>query len=105
MFAVIKTGGKQYKVKPDDILMVEKLSATPNTTFQFKEVLMVEQEKGTTIGNPFVNGAVVEALVVDQIRGEKLIIFKKRRRHTYRRKRGHRQDLTVVKITAIQSAS
>lgn len=104
MFAVIKTGGKQYKVKVDDVLMVEKLSATPQTTTQFKDVLMVGQDNKTTVGTPFIEGAVVEATVIDQIRGEKIIVFKKRRRHTYRRKRGHRQDLTVVKITAIQNA-
>ena len=98
MFAVIKTGGKQYKVAKDDILKVEKLAADAGETVQFNEVLMV----GATIGAPLVDGAAVQAEILDQIRGPKTIKFvKRRRKHSSQRKRGHRQSLTVLKVTDI----
>ena len=95
MFAIFKTGGKQYKVQKDDILTVEKLDAEKEVVFD--EVLMA----GDKVGAPVVSGAKVKAEVLSQVRGEKVIVFKKKRRHNYRRKQGHRQYLTVIKITDI----
>ena len=98
MFAVIKTGGKQYRVQSGDVLRVEKLAADAGEKIQFNEVLMV----GATVGTPLVEGAAVQAEVIDQIKGEKLIHFvKRRRKHSSQRKKGHRQQLTVVRITDI----
>jgi large subunit ribosomal protein L21 len=104
MFAVIKTGGKQYKVAMDDVLEIEKLDAEAGATVTFDDVLMLSGEAGTTVGTPVVAGATVTAEVVEQTRGRKVISFKKRRRQNSKRKRGHRQDLTRVKITAISAA-
>ena len=101
MYAVIKTGGKQYRVAPQDIIEIEKLAGDPGATVEFAEVLMVGGEGEPRVGAPMVAGAKVTAEVVRQGRGEKVIIFKKRRRHTFRRKKGHRQELTTVRITAI----
>ena len=101
MYAVIKTGGKQYRVAAQDIIEIEKLVGEPGTTVEFAEVLMVGGEGEPRIGSPVVAGAKVTGEVVRQGRGEKVIIFKKRRRHTFRRKKGHRQELTTVRITAI----
>ena len=101
MFAVIKTGGKQYRVNTNDVLTVEKLEGDIGETLVFEEVLMVGGEDGLTIGAPTVQGASVAAEVVKQQRDDKVIAFKKRRRQNSRRKRGHRQDLTVVRITEI----
>lgn len=97
MFAVIKTGGKQYKVAANDVITIEKLDQEAGAKVVFGEVLMVN----STIGAPTVAGASVVGEVVEQTRGPKVIAFKKRRRKNSRRKRGHRQDLTVVKITEI----
>jgi large subunit ribosomal protein L21 len=97
MFAVIKTGGKQYRVAPEDVLQVEKLPGNPGDVIAFAEVLMV----GSDIGSPTVAGATVAGEVLDQTRGPKVISFKKRRRKNSRRKRGHRQEYTVVRITEI----
>jgi large subunit ribosomal protein L21 len=96
IFAVISTGGKQYRVKVGDIIKIEKLNA--DKTVSFDQVLMV----GDKIGAPTVDGAKVEGEVLEQTRADKVIIFKKKRRHNYRRTRGHRQHLTIVKITAIK---
>jgi large subunit ribosomal protein L21 len=96
MFAIFKTGGKEYKVKQGDVLAVEKLAA--DKSVEFPEVLMA----GGKIGAPFVPGAKVLAEVVTQIRGDKVIVFKKKRRQNYRRKQGHRQYQTIVKITGIK---
>ena len=101
MFAVIKTGGKQYRVAKDDRLTVEKLVAEPGATVTLDEVLMVGGDQGTTLGAPRVEGASVTATVVEQTRGEKLIVFKKRRRKHSRTKNGHRQKLTVLQVTDI----
>ncbi len=101
MFAVLKTGGKQYKVQAGDILRVEKLAADAGEKIQFNDVLMVGGE-ATVVGAPFVEGAAVQADVIDQIKGEKLIKFvKRRRKHSSKRTVGHRQKLTLVKITDI----
>ncbi len=101
MFAVIKTGGKQYTVAADDLVKVEKLDAEAGSTVTFDEVLMVGNGTDTTIGAPTVEGASVVAEVVDQGRNRKIIIFKKRRRQNSRRRNGHRQAFTLVKVTDI----
>ena len=101
MYAVMKTGGKQYKVAKDDTFSVEKLAANAGDTVQFNDVLMIGGDK-VSIGSPMITGAAVQAEVIDQVRGPKLINFKKRRRkHSSQRKKGHRQDLTMIKITDI----
>ena len=101
MFAVIKTGGKQYKVQSGDTLRVEKLIADAGETVQFNEVLMLGGD-APVIGAPMVDGAGVQAQVIDQIKGEKVIHFvKRRRKHSSKRTKGHRQKLTVVRITDI----
>lgn len=103
MFAVVKTGGKQYRVAPNSIIRVEKLMVDEGSTVQLDHVLMVNDGKKITVGAPTVDGAVVEATVVKQMRDRKVIVFKKKRRHNYRRKKGHRQHLTVLKINTINS--
>ena len=100
MFAVIKTGGKQYRVAAEDKLKVEKVAGEPGEIIQFGEVLVVGGDS-VTLGNPTVAGASVAAEVVAQGRGAKVIAFKKRRRKNSRRKRGHRQEFTLVRITEI----
>ncbi|MEQ9695994.1 50S ribosomal protein L21 [Shimia sp. SDUM112013] len=101
MFAVLKTGGKQYKVQSGDVLRVEKLAADAGETVQFNEVLMVGGDN-TVVGAPLVAGAGVQAEVIDQIKGEKVINFvKRRRKHSSKRTVGHRQKLTLVRITDI----
>ena len=98
MFAVLKTGGKQYKVQSGDVLRVEKLAAEAGETVQFNEILMV----GGQVGAPTVAGAAVQAEVLDQIKGPKTIHYvKRRRKHSSQRTKGHRQKLTLVKITEI----
>lgn len=104
MFAVIKTGGKQYRVAANDVIEIEKLEAEPGSAVTFGDVLMVGGEDGVTVGAPNVPGASVAAEVVDQTRAPKVIAFKKRRRQNSKRKRGHRQHLTVVRITGITAA-
>ena len=101
MFAVIKTGGKQYKVAKDNVISIEKLAGEPGTVVEFADVLMVSDGAQSTIGTPIVEGATVAGTVLDQTRADKIIVFKKKRRQNYRRKQGHRQDLTVVRITEI----
>ncbi len=95
-FAIFQTGGKQYRVSVGDIVKVEKLNADGNV--EFDQVLMV----GDKVGNPLVNGAKVMAQVIEQKRGDKILVFKKKRRQNYRRTRGHRQYITVLKITDIK---
>ncbi|MGK9168855.1 50S ribosomal protein L21 [Inquilinus limosus] len=104
MFAVIRTGGKQYRVAPDQLVTVERLDAEPGASVTLDEVLMVGGDGAIKIGTPVLAGASVTAEVVEQTRGPKIIVFKKKRRQNYRRKKGHRQDLTVLKITAIAGA-
>ena len=98
MFAVMKTGGKQYRVQSGDVLRVEKLAAAQGDTVQFNDILMV----GNTVGTPFVEGAGVQAEVIDQIKGDKVIHFvKRRRKHGSKRTKGHRQQLTLLRVTEI----
>ena len=101
MYAIVKTGGKQYRVAPNDILQVEKLEGEPGDVVVLDQVLMVATDKGLEVGTPLVEGASVACELVDQIRGKKIIIFKKKRRKHYRRKRGHRQHYTVLKVLEI----
>ena len=104
MFAVIKTGGKQYRVARDDVIVVEKLAGEPGTTLEFQDVLMIgEPGRAPSVGLPVLDKAAVFAEVVDQTRGDKIIVFKKLRRKNHRRKKGHRQDLTVLRITGISA--
>lgn len=101
MFAVLKTGGKQYTVRTGDVLRVEKLDAAAGDTIQFNEILMLGGET-PVIGTPLVAGAAVQATVIDQIKGEKVIHFvKRRRKHSSQRTKGHRQHLTLVRVTGI----
>ncbi len=103
MYAVIKTGGKQYRVSEGDTLQVEKLAGKPGDVIQFDQVLLVGGSDDTRIGTPNVKGASVKAEIVAQTRGKKIVVFKFRRRKNYRRKAGHRQPYTQVKITGIQA--
>jgi large subunit ribosomal protein L21 len=101
MFAVLKTGGKQYRVQSGDVLRVERLAADAGETVQFNEILMVGGES-TVVGTPLVDGAAVQAQVIDQIKGDKVIHFvKRRRKHSSQRTKGHRQKLTLVRVTDI----
>lgn len=102
MFAIIRTGGKQYKVQKDDTIRVEKLEGKAGDSVKIEDVLFLSE--GGKIGEPTIKGASVSAKVVEQTRGEKIIIFKKKRRQNYRRKNGHRQDVTILKITDIKAA-
>ena len=102
MFAVIRTGGKQYRVTPNAVLKVEKLEAEPGTTITFTDVLAVGSDAGVTLGSPTVAGAQVTATVVAQDRLDKIIIFKKRRRQNSRRRNGHRQHVTVLRIAGFE---
>jgi large subunit ribosomal protein L21 len=101
MFAVIRSGGKQYKVAANDVLFLEKLIADSGEEVEFNEVLAIGEGAGTTFGAPLVSGAVVTATVLEQKKDDKVIVFKKRRRQNSRRKNGHRQLLTVVRISGI----
>ena len=101
MFAVIRTGGKQYRVMPNDVLKIEKLPGEAGETITFTDVLAVGSDAGTTLGAPLVPGATVTATVIAQDRLDKIIIFKKRRRQNSRRKNGHRQHVTVLRVAGI----
>lgn len=101
MFAVIKTGGKQYRVAPGDVIVVEKLEGDAGSAVSFSDVLLVDNGGAVTIGAPRVAGASVTGELVATGKGEKVLIIKKKRRNTYRRKNGHRQWESTVKITAI----
>lgn len=101
MYAVIKTGGKQYRVQKDDIIEVELLDAEIGNDVSLDEVLLVGSDGKAKIGAPTVSGASVKATVLNQKRGDKIIVFKKKRRQNYRRKNGHRQSITVLKIKSI----
>ncbi len=97
MYAVIKTGGKQYRVAKDDVITIERLKGDAGEAVTFDTVLMV----GDKVGTPTVEGAAVKGAIVEQGRGDKIIVFKKKRRKDYKRTSGHRQDLTVVQITDV----
>ncbi len=103
-FAVIRTGGKQYRVAANTVLKVEKLEAEAGSTFTFTEILALGSESGTTLGAPLVPGATVTATVIAQDRLDTVIIFKKRRRQNSRRKNGHRQHITVLRVASINPA-
>ena len=104
MYAVIKTGGKQYRVKAGDLLVVEKLDGEPGAKIAFDQVLAIGEGAAVTIGAPVVEGASVSATLVETRKGEKVKIFKKIRRQGYRRTRGHRQTETVLRVTALAGA-
>ena len=102
-FAVIETGGKQYKVSASNILKVEKLNIPKGKKVEFKKVLLLNDDKVTEVGNPTINGAIVEGLILDNIKDKKIIVFKKRRRQNSRKRYGHRQLLSKIQITKILS--
>ena len=104
MYAVIKTGGKQYRVQPGDVVVVEKLDGDAGADISFNEVLMLGGDKGVTVGAPVVEGATVAATLIETRKGEKIKIFKKIRRQGYRRTNGHRQMESVLRITGIEGA-
>jgi large subunit ribosomal protein L21 len=102
MYAILKTGGKQYKVKSDDLVDIERLEGEVGTKVTFSEILGIGEEGGKLqVGSPLMPGASITAEIVDQFRGKKLIAFKKKRRKGYKRKVGHRQEITRVKISLI----
>ena len=101
MYAVVKTGGKQYRVAKDDVIKIERLAGEAGEIITLTEVLMLGDGGDVTVGAPFIDGASVAGEIVEQARGPKIIVFKKRRRQNYRRKKGHRQLLTVFKVTDI----
>lgn len=104
MHAVIKTGGKQYVVKPGDVIDIEKISGEPGEDVNFKEVLLVSADgEDVKVGSPLVESAKVEGRIVQQKKGEKIVVFKFKRRKGYRKKAGHRQSLTSVEITNINA--
>ena len=104
MYAVIKTGGKQYRVQAGDLLVVEKLDGEPGSEVAFGEVLMLGEGEAVTVGAPMVDGAVVNATLIETRKGEKIKIFKKIRRQGYRRTQGHRQAETVLRVTSVSGA-
>ena len=104
MYAVVKTGGKQYRVAKDDTILVEKLEADEGAQITLDEVMMLGDGETVTVGRPTVANASVEAQVVSQTRGPKILIFRRKRRKNHRRLQGHRQDLTLLKITDISTS-
>jgi large subunit ribosomal protein L21 len=104
-YAIIRTGGKQYRVAPGDFVQLEKLDGDLGTELQFTDVLMTSQDGNVQVGNPTVSGASVTAQVVRQGRAKKILVFKKKRRKNYRRRQGHRQYITTVKVTGIQAGA
>ncbi|GGF69296.1 MAG: 50S ribosomal protein L21 [Terasakiella sp.] len=102
MFAIVKTGGKQYTVAENDVIVVEKLAGEAGSEITLEDVLLVGAEGKTTVGTPLVKGASVTAEVIEQGKGDKVIIFKKKRRQNYRRTKGHRQEQTVLRIKSIK---
>jgi large subunit ribosomal protein L21 len=104
MYAVIKTGGKQYRVKAGDLLVVEKLDGAPGAEIAFDQVLMLGDAGDVTVGAPLVDGAVVRATLIETRKGEKIKIFKKIRRQGYRRTGGHRQPESVLRVTGLEGA-
>lgn len=105
MYAVIRSGGKQYKVSKDDIISVEKLTAEAGDKISINEVLMISEKDNLILGDPIIKGATVNAEVLEQTRAKKIIVFKKKRRHNYRRKNGHQQNLTTLKIVDIKATA
>ncbi len=101
MFAVIKTGGKQYRVEPDDVIRIERIAGEAGDEVAFDNVLMMGAEGDTTVGAPLVDGAKVVGTLMEQARDKKIIVFKKKRRKNYRRVRGHRANYTEIKVKEI----
>jgi len=101
MFAVIRTGGKQYRVAPNDIIEIEKIAGKPGDIIELSEVILLGGDSGPKTGSPTIQGALVAAEVIEQKRADKIVVFKKKRRKNYRRKKGHRQALTALRITEI----
>jgi large subunit ribosomal protein L21 len=104
MFAIVETGGKQYKVSPGNALTVERLAFEPGETVDLDRVLMIGDDGGIKVGNPFIGGAKVRAHVLGHERGEKIVVFRYKAKSNYRRRTGHRQDLTRLRITDILPA-
>jgi len=102
MYAVIETGGKQYRVEPGDVIDVERVSGADGNEVRFDRVLMATGDNGAQFGNPSIEGALVKASLVGEVRGPKIRVFKKKKRSTYRKSRGHRQDLVRVRIEGIE---
>ncbi|MAS86879.1 MAG: 50S ribosomal protein L21 [Micavibrio sp.] len=105
MYAIVKTGGKQYRVSKDDTIQIEKIEGDAGAKVTFDEVLFLGDDKKQTMGEPLVKGASVTGEIINQYREDKIIVFKKKRRQNYRRKAGHKQHKTLVKITAIKAAA
>ncbi len=103
MYAIIETGGKQYRVQEGNTLFIEKIDVTAGETVKFDKVLVVSKEDNLSIGTPFVEGAKVEASVVEQGKGPKVIVFKYKSKKDYRKKQGHRQPYTKIKIEKINA--
>ena len=104
MYALLKTGGKQFKVKKSDVVVLEKLPGNEGDTITFDEVLMIDNQGDVKLGDPTLKGAQVTGEIISQKKDKKIIVFKKKRRQNYRRKKGHRQQITIVKITDIKVA-
>lgn len=103
MYAVVQTGGKQYTVSPGDLIKIEKLKGNPGDTVVLKDILLVNDDKETKVGTPFVENASVSAELVETAKDKKVIVFKFKRRKNYRRRKGHRQLMSVIKIKEIVS--
>jgi large subunit ribosomal protein L21 len=103
MFAVVRTGGKQYKVSPGDVIVAERLAGEAGATIELADILMVSDGAKTTVGTPTVAGAKIAAEVIDQARGEKIVVLKFKRRQRYRRTLGHRQEQTILRVTEISA--
>jgi large subunit ribosomal protein L21 len=104
-YAVIRTGGKQYRVTPGDVIRVEKLEGEPGAEVAFNEVLMTEDAGSVRVGTPLISGARVTGQVLQQGKAKKVLVFKKKRRKNYRRHQGHRQQFTAVRVTQIESGA
>lgn len=105
MFAIIETGGKQYRVTKDDVISIEKIAGKPGDNVTLDQVLLLNDDKDINLGTPLLKGAKVSATIVNQAKADKVVVFKKKRRHNYRRLKGHRQELTYLKITDISTTS
>ena len=105
MFAIIETGGKLYRVTKDDVISIEKIAGKPGDNVTLDQVLLLNDDKDINLGTPLLKGAKVSATIVNQAKADKVIVFKKKRRHNYRRLKGHRQELTYLKITDISTTS
>ena len=103
MYAVLRSGNKQYKVSEGSILKIEKIEGKAGDKVSFKDILFVNNGKNILMGAPIVKDAVIQAEIIDQFKNNKIIVFKKKRRHNYRRKRGHRQQLTSLKVISIKA--